>query len=161
MIIVGVGVWNVFSVIPHSPKHVNAKKRSPPRLLALLAARDARDARDASRNRDLNRQPPFSVYHMIWKHLHCTLKPPHVHFLYINPRNGHFVVTPTASLTGFSGPNDQTIDGSTVSRTICGRSAVESMLNTTEGPAAGASGGTATLDGHTMLPLWTPRDSDI
>ena len=117
------------------------KKRiisSPPRL---LAARDARDARDASRNRDLNRQPPFNVFHMIWKHLHCTLKPPHFHFPYINPRNGHFVTT--ASLTGFSGHNDPSIGGSTVSRTICGRSAFESMLNTTEGSAAGASDGAA------------------
>ena len=77
--------WCLECVQCHSsqPQACECKKKgSSPRL---LAARDARDARDASRNQDLNRQPPFKVYHMVWKHLHCTLKPPPVHFRYINP----------------------------------------------------------------------------
>ena len=55
--------------VQHHPPQPQAsecqKNDRRPALRAARAARAARDARDASRNRDLNRQPPFSVHHMV------------------------------------------------------------------------------------------------
>ena len=68
-VIADLGAWEGVQHHPPQPQASECQKND--RLPALRAARaacavrDARDARDASRNRDLNRQPPFSVHHMV------------------------------------------------------------------------------------------------
>ena len=59
-VIADLGAWEGVQHHPPQPQASECQKND--RLPALRAARDARDA---SRNRDLNRQPPFSVHHMV------------------------------------------------------------------------------------------------